>query len=314
MHLPIRVEKPPLGTYTSGSKPLLPSPKTASPIVRPTTLAVIGLEPLGGSLAWQARLAGIPRVIGYSPQPAAAVRALKIEAISDMALTPEKAVRDADLIVIAASPTRTAQLIESLAPHTVPDAILTDVASVKAPVCRAAAMHGFADRFAGSHPLPASSASGAGRTGPDRFRGAVVYVCPVDPSRGDRAARQVMHFWSGVMEAEPVLIEAEHHDRQVAWTSHLPQAVSCLLAKTLAVRRLGGVSFGRGARDTTRLAAEDPEYWADMLLENAAPILEALAETERELVGLKTLLEHGDGEGLRDYLVAAAAFRRGIER
>ena len=282
--------------------------------MRPTTLAVIGLDSLGGSLAWQALRAGIPRVIGYSSQPAVAVRALKVEAISDIALTPEKAVRDADLIVIAASPTRTARLIGALAPHVVPAAFLTDIASVKAPVCRAAARHGVADRFAGSHPLPASSASGAGRTGPDRFRGAVVYVCPVDPSRGDQAARQVMHFWSDVMEAEPVLIEAERHDRQVAWTSHLPQALSYLLAKTLAARRLGGVSFGRGARDTTRLAAEDPEYWADLLLENAAPILEALAETERELTGLKTLLEHADGDGLREYLATAAMFRRGIER
>ena len=282
--------------------------------MRPNTLAVIGLEPLGGSLAWQARRAGIPRVIGYSSQPAEAVRALKVDAISDMAFSAEQAVRDADLIIIAASPTKTAQLIGSLAPHAAPGAILTDVGSVKAPVCRAAAMHGLADRFAGSHPLPASSASGTGGTGPDRFRGAVVYVCPVDASQGDQAARQVMHFWSGVMEAEPVLIEAERHDRQMAWTSHLPQAVSSLLAKTLAERRLGGVSFGRGARDATRLAAEDPECWADLLLENAEPILEALAETERELTGLKTLLERGDAGGLRDYLEAAAAFRRGIDR
>ncbi|NNG16253.1 MAG: prephenate dehydrogenase [Gemmatimonadales bacterium] len=282
--------------------------------MRPTTLAVIGLEPLGGSLAWQARRAGIPRVIGYSPQPADAVRALKVDAISDMALTPEKAVHGADLIVIAASPTRTAQLIGALAPQASPDAILTDVASVKAPVCRAAAQHGLADRFAGSHPLPASTSATAGRTGPDLLRGAVVYVCPVGSSQGDQAVRQVMHFWSRVMEAEPVLIEAERHDRQVAWTRHLPQAVSCLLAKTLAARRLGGVSFGPGARDATRLAAEDPEDWADLLLENAGPILEALAKTERELTRLQTLLERGDRDGLRSYLADAAAFRRGIER
>jgi prephenate dehydrogenase len=282
--------------------------------VRPTTLAVIGLEPLGGSLAWQARRAGIPRVIGYSPQPATAVQALKVEAISDMAMTPEQAVREADLIVLADSPTRTAQLIRALEPHTPSGALLTDVASVKAPVCRAAAEHGLADRFAGSHPLPTPTGSAAVRTGPDLLRGAVVYVCPVESSQGDQAVRQVMHFWSEVMEAEPVLIEADRHDRQVAWTSHLPQAVSYLLAKTLAARRLGGVSFGAGARDATRLAAEDPEQWADLLLENANPILEALVDTARELTHLQALLERGDGEGLRNYLADAAAFRRGIDR
>jgi prephenate dehydrogenase len=275
--------------------------------VRPATLAVIGLEAIGVSLARQARRAGVPRVIGYSPIPATAVRALKAEAISDMALSPEQAVRDANLIVIAARSSDTIRLVASLAAHAPPDAFLTDVGSVKGPVCRAATGHGLTERFAGSHPLPR-----AGEHATDRFRHAVVYVCPTDPMRGEPAARQIMHFWSEVMEAAPVLIEAERHDQQIAWTRHLPQAVSSVLAKTLAERRLGGVSFGSGARDATRLAASSPEEWADLLMENAEPVLEALTNTEHELSALKALLEARDAEKLRDYLQRAADFRRGL--
>ena len=43
--------------------------------MRPNSLAVLGLGAIGGSVAWQSRLAGIPRVIGYTPDRASAVRA-----------------------------------------------------------------------------------------------------------------------------------------------------------------------------------------------------------------------------------------------
>ena len=48
-----------------------------------------------------------------------------------------------------------------------------------------------------------------------------------------------MSFWEQVLEAQPVLIDAAAHDRQLAWTSHLPQAVASALAKALADRGLG---------------------------------------------------------------------------
>ena len=83
-------------------------------------------------------------------------------------------------------------------------------------------------------------------------------------------------FQRDVLEAEPVLIGADAHDRQLAWTSHLPQAVAYALAKALADRGLGGVSYGSGARDTTRLAASGPELWADILLSNQPSLDEAL--------------------------------------
>jgi prephenate dehydrogenase len=142
----------------------------------------------------------------------------------------------------------------------------------------------------------------------------VVYVCETGAAGGDGAARAVMGFWQRTLEAQPVLIDAVAHDRQLAWTSHLPQAVASALAKVLADRGLGGVSFGAGARDTTRLAASNPDMWLDVLLYNRAAVAEALASTEAGLAELRRLLEAGDAEGLRSYLAAARQFREGLER
>jgi prephenate dehydrogenase len=123
-----------------------------------------------------------------------------------------------------------------------------------------------------------------------------------------------MHFWQDVLEAQPVLIDPAAHDSQLAWTSHLPQAVASVLAKTLADRGLGGVSFGSGARDTTRLAASSPEMWVDILLYNRSAVADALAATEARLATLRRLLEAQDAAGLREYLAAAQRFREGLDR
>ena len=282
--------------------------------MRPSSLAVIGLGAIGGSLAWQARRAGIGRVVGYSPSRGDGVAARRASAVSEVADSPVRAVRGAELVVLAVPPGPTLDLIGRLASSLEPGAILTDVCSVKAPVMARAADCGLGDRFAGSHPLAGTHDSGFLAARPDRLLGCVVYVCESASAEGARAARGVMRFWEEVFEAQPILISAEAHDRQLAWTSHLPQAVAYALAKSLADRRLGGVSYGTGARDTTRLAASSPDMWLDILLQNRDSLVEALSSVEGRVGDLRRLIEAGDRTGLEHYLETAREFRRGLDR
>jgi prephenate dehydrogenase len=282
--------------------------------VRPSSLAVIGLGAIGGSLAWQARLAGVGRVVGYSPSRGEGVAALRASAISEVADSPARAVRGAELVVLAVPPAATLDLIGRLGPSLEPGATLTDVCSVKAPVMARAAECGLDDRFAGGHPLAGTHDSGFAAARPDRLRGCVVYVCETASADGARVARGVMRFWEEVLGAQPILIAAEAHDRQLAWTSHLPQAVAYALAKALADRQLGGVSYGTGARDTTRLAASSADMWLDILLQNRDPLVEALSSVESRVGDLRRLIETGDRQGLEHYLETAREFRRGLDR
>jgi prephenate dehydrogenase len=282
--------------------------------VRPSSLAVIGLGAIGGSLAWQARLAGIGRVVGYSPSRGEGVAALRASAVSEVADSPARAVRGAELVVLAVPPGPTLDLIGRLGPSLEPGAALTDVCSVKAPVMARAVECGLGDRFAGGHPLAGTHDSGFAAARPDRLRGCVVYVCETSSADGPRVARGVMRFWEEVLQAQPILIAAEAHDRQLAWTSHLPQAVAYALAKALADRQLGGVSYGAGARDTTRLAASGADMWLDILLQNRQPLVEALSSVESRVGDLRRLIESGDRQGLEHYLETAREFRRGLDR
>jgi len=281
--------------------------------MRPDCLAVLGLGAIGGSVAWQARRSGVPSVIGFSPERGEAVQALRAGALTDIADTPERAVHEADFVVLAAPPDAILQLLESL-PRAMPNrCIVTDVASVKLPILSRARETGLATRFAGSHPFAGTHHSGWSAAKPDLFREAIIYVCSTG-SEGENAARQVMHFWETVFEAHPVLLPAEAHDRQLAWTSHLPQAVASALAYTLArTPDLTGASWGPGARDTTRLAASSAELWTEILLLNRKEVATALAQSGEDLWRLAALVAEENRAGLREFLERGVAFRRSLD-
>lgn len=282
--------------------------------MRPSSLAVIGLGAIGGSLAWQSRVSGVPRVIGFSPRRSEGIQALQAGAISELADTPIDAAHGAELVVLAVPPQPTLDLLAPLASALAPGALLTDVCSIKEAIVKQAVISGAGDRFAGSHPLAGTHESGFLSARPDRLRGCVVYICASGSPNGHRAASAVAGFWEQTLEASPVLIEAAAHDRQLAWTSHLPQAVASVLARALAEQDLAGVSFGAGARDTMRLAASNPEMWADILLLNREAVVPALEHTRAGMAELQRLLTAGDRRSLLQYLEVARGFRRGIER
>jgi prephenate dehydrogenase len=282
--------------------------------VYPSSLAVIGLGAIGGSLAWQARVAGVPRVIGYSLRRGDGIQALKAAALTELADTPAAAAGEAELVVLAVPPEPTLDLMATLAPIVQGRTVMTDVCSVKAPIIRQALACGLGERFAGAHPLAGTHETGFASARPDRFRGCVVYICETGDAGGHRAGGRVASFWEDVLEALPVRIDAEAHDRQLAWTSHLPQAVAYALAKTLADQGLAGVSFGSGARDTTRLAGSSSELWVEVLRHNRTAVGEALERTEQSLAELRRLLASGDEAGLQRFLEAARIFRQGMER
>ena len=282
--------------------------------MRPTSLAVIGLGAIGGSLAWQARLAGVPRVIGYSPEPSEGIQALKASAVTELADSPRLAARDAGLVVLAVPPRATVDLIAELADAIGPDAILTDVCSVKVPITQKALAVGLGDRFAGAHPLAGTHDSGFASARPDRLKGCVVYLCESGSPGAHQAAAKVASFWQHTLEASVVRIDPHMHDRQLAWTSHLPQAVAYSLAKALADEGLAGLSFGTGAKDTTRLAASNPAMWVDIFLYNQAAVSQALMRMEGNIAELRRALDAGDSSGLERFLDVAREFRRGMDR
>ena len=279
--------------------------------MRPNTLGVIGLGAIGGSLARQAKRAGIAAVLGWSPDNAERAAAAREGAVDDAPARADEVARAVDLLVLAAPPAANVALLETLVPLLRAGALATDVSSVKRAIVQKAAERRLGHRFAGSHPLAGTHRRGFDAARAELFRGAVVYVTPV--AEGDAAAREIVHFWQSVLEANTVVIDAAHHDAQVALTSHLPQAVASLLARVLGARLPPGATLGPGARDATRLAASDPALWTEIFLMNRDVLLPELRTLRQPLDDLERALDAGDAAAIMRWLEAGARWRRGVE-
>jgi 3-phosphoshikimate 1-carboxyvinyltransferase len=141
------------------------------------------------------------------------------------------------------------------------------------------------------------------------LRGALVYVTPVEQGHG--AADEVRDFWSRSVGAQPVVLSAERHDDLLAWTEHLPRAVTAVLAAALADNGPVGMTVPPGVRAATQLAEADPERWSAVLLANRERLLPALEAFRADLDDVCAALEEGDRARLRARLAAASAWSRG---
>lgn len=280
--------------------------------MKPDTLGVIGLGAVGGSVAWQASLAGVKRVIGHSPVPKEGVAALKVGAVTEVEADIERVMRVSDLTVLALPPTVTLDILDQLA-EVVLDrpGYSTDVASVKGPIVEKAGSLGLERHFAGGHPLAGSPYSGFAAARPDTFTGKVVYITPLE--NGDVAAAEVADFWKRVIGAEPVILGADAHDATLAWTSHLPQLATSILAATIARKGPKGVTYGRGATKATERAIGNVEMWKQIALMNKHEVLTALDVLMSETGRLVAAVESGDEERIQDVLEAGCQWREKLE-
>ncbi len=277
-------------------------------------LAILAPGLLGASVARAARahdLAGTITVWARRPEVRAALRGQPwLDHVAD---TPEHAVAHADLVVLAAPVDKIIELDRRIAPHLPHDCIVTDVGSVKAPVCAAAAAHPRPRGacFIGSHPMAGSEKTGWEHGTPALFQGRVTFVTPA-PDTPAAALQKLEDFWRAV--GSTVVVESpEKHDEIVAHISHLPQALATSLACALATkdgqwRHLAG----NGLRDTSRIAASDASMWVEIFQHNREAVLHALALQERELADFRRALEQSDWPEIRARLERGKTWRDGF--
>jgi prephenate dehydrogenase len=181
--------------------------------------------------------------------------------------------------------------------ETYADAVVTDVASVKAEILQSlTAVKADLSRYVGSHPMAGRERGGAISGRADLFVGRPWVIVPNDQST--EAAVAAVENLALDLEATTLTLSATDHDHAVALVSHLPQLVSSLLAGRLLEAQGSEVNLaGQGLRDTTRIAASDPKLWVQILGANAKPVAELLRQLGRDLEETVAALEQPNAAG-----------------
>ncbi|MCS6710610.1 prephenate dehydrogenase [Brachybacterium sp. EF45031] len=272
----------------SGPSALVPSP-----------VRIIGTGLIGGSLGLALRGAGVEvQVVDASPGAEALAVELGVGSV------PAADAADPALVIIAAPPDVTPALVVRELQRQ-PQAVVTDVASVKGRVLAgvlAARESGEiteadAARYVGVHPMAGREVSGVIAAQADLFRGRPFVVVPHPGS--SPAAVSIVRALGLELGAVPLSLAADAHDDAVARVSHAPQVVASLLGATLQQAGDDALSLsGQGLRDTTRIAASDPRLWVEILGANAAaltPVLAGLRDHLAEILDALDALERGEG-------------------
>lgn len=293
------------------------SPAPLSPCTLPTViphLAILAPGLLGASVARAARARGLAERItiwARRPEVRAALRSQPW--LDDVAETPEAAVAGASLVVLAAPVDKIIELDRQIAPRLHRGCIVTDVGSVKGPICAAAAGH---ERpagacFIGSHPMAGGEKTGWEHGSDTLFERRVTFVTPAADTP-PAALATLENFWRGCGSTVVVKSPAAH-DEIVANISHLPQAVATSLACTLAERDGQWRHLaGNGLRDTTRIAASDATMWIEIFQHNREAVLHALTRHETELAAFRQALERSDWAEVRARLERGKLWRDGF--
>ncbi|MBZ5560251.1 MAG: prephenate dehydrogenase/arogenate dehydrogenase family protein [Acidobacteriia bacterium] len=256
-------------------------------------IGIVGLGLIGGSIALAARqLWPTALVIGVDNKDVLET-AMRLHAI-DVAADDLIVLAEADVVILAAPVKQNIALLAELDENVRQPAIVTDTGSTKREILAAARDLPPRFTFIGGHPL-----AGAARGGLEHARADLFMDRPwLITSTGDRAsaAADKLSAFVRALGAKPRAIDAEAHDRLVAFLSHLPQLTASALMRVVgdAVGAEGLTLAGRGLADTTRLASSPPEIWKDIAATNADELAVALDSLIELLQELRADLTGGD--------------------
>ena len=232
--------------------------------------------------------------------------------LEDLAST----VFDADLIIICTPVGACSEVAKVIAPHLKAQAIVSDVGSVKAAVIAQILPHLPKDiHFIPAHPIAGTEFSGPDAGFASLFQNRWCILTPLENTQEDKVEK-LAAFWRSI-GARVEEMSAQHHDKVLALTSHLPHLIAYNIVGTAddfgEQTRSEVIKFSAsGFRDFTRIAASDPIMWRDIFLNNRDAVLEMLGRFNEDLSALQRMIRHGDGDGLSAFFTRTRAIRRSI--
>tara|TARA_Y100001936_G_scaffold249983_1_gene301625 strand:- start:2 stop:913 length:912 start_codon:yes stop_codon:yes gene_type:complete len=168
--------------------------------------------------------------------------------------------------------------------------------------------------------VPAHPIAGLEKSGPEfgfakLFENRYCILTPLD--KNEKLTKSMSAIWESFgMKIE--LMDANHHDRVLAMTSHIPQLIAYSVVGTATelenqmkdeVIKYSAAGF----RDFTRLAGSDPIMWRDVYEKNKVAVLEMLGRFSEDLLTYQKAIRNNDLKFLEKQFSKSKEIRKIIE-
>ena len=265
-------------------------------------LVIIGVGLIGGSIARAARKRGlVDAITGIDPNPDNLHKAQQLGVIDQAATSASDLSEPADIVIIASPVGCYESIFSNLKAHWCKQTVYSDTGSTKSNIIDAACQvfGQLPDNFVPAHPIAGAESSGVEAAKPDLYQNKRVILTP-QPNTDTHAVTTISTFWQS-LGAHITKMDAAHHDKVLAATSHLPHILAYALVEMLGQLDEQEEIFqyaAGGFKDFTRIASSDPTMWRDICLANQQQLIPLIHAFREQLDTIATLMQNDAEEDL----------------
>ena len=207
----------------------------------------------------------------------------------------KEAVIGSDLVLLCTPVESILEQLDRISQWVGEGCIVSDVGSLKKEICEKGeqVFENKPSFFIGSHPMAGSEKAGMEFSSADLLSQKHCIVTPAKNTSQDDTDKITMLWKRLGMEVSCMGIE--EHDEVMSWISHLPHLVASSLINAITSRNPKMIRYsGNGLRDTTRIAAGNPQMWMQILLGNKENLQQGIDDFIKSLEEFKEALSNGD--------------------
>lgn len=260
---------------------------------------VIGIGLIGGSMVLDLKdtLQDV-EIVGVDSNKTHLEQALELGIIDRIGAMDS--IAEADRVILSTPVKDSMKLLPELLDQLHSDALLWDVGSTKEQLCKLVVDHSKRDQFLAVHPIAGTEFSGPKAAHKGLFSGKPQILCEPNKTRPDLLLWAKQTFRQMGMYLR--FMEAEAHDKHMAYVSHLSHISSFMLGKTVLEKEEDESNIfdlaGSGFESTVRLAKSSPAMWTPIFEQNKENVIETLDAYIQNLEHFKVLLEQDDYKSL----------------
>lgn len=276
------------------------------------TFGFIGLGLIGGSIAKAIRNC-LPssRLIAYDINKASLDLALEEQIIDKVCPDIDASFHDCDYLFLCAPVSCNDDNLLTLKQYISPDAILTDVGSVKTGIHRHIEALGLSSQFVGGHPMAGSERFGYQNSKASLLENAYYILTPSETVPHEKVtAYQDLVSSIGAI---PLVLSYDQHDYVTAAISHLPHVIAASLVNLIknsdSKDGIMKMIAAGGFKDITRIASSSPTIWQQICLTNTANISNLLKTYIEYLTVLSDFIDNRNEEALYQFFDTARTYR-----
>jgi prephenate dehydrogenase len=278
-------------------------------------IAIVGLGLIGGSIALDIRKRGLTtEVIGVDNKSLHAYSAKKLGLV-DQTTSLENAIAVSDMVILAVPVDACLQLLPKVL-DLITHQVVTDMSSTKLNLIEAVAHHPKRKQYVPAHPMAGTEFSGPQAAHSGLYDGKCAIIC--NPEDSDKLAVEKVADLFHCLNMRCVYMDAEVHDRQTAYVSHLSHISAFALSLTVLHKEKKDkhiFELASGGFDSTvRLAKSSAEMWTPIFHQNKKNITKVLQRYIDCLQEFKARIEQDDMTGLGHLIQEANDIRRVLDQ